>query len=75
MWAIARAGDYRLGVVINHNRPPDSEIVEGVGYAIFFCGEVHQRRCDILRSDAVAGRCRTEQVTTLLGAKSTLKTR
>ena len=22
MWAIARAGDYRLGVVINHNRPP-----------------------------------------------------
>jgi L,D-peptidoglycan transpeptidase YkuD (ErfK/YbiS/YcfS/YnhG family) len=35
MWYFAQSGDYRLGVVINYNRPPDSPIVQGNGFAIF----------------------------------------
>ncbi|GAA1748914.1 L,D-transpeptidase family protein [Kocuria aegyptia] len=35
MWYFAQSGDYRLGVVINYNRPPDSSIVQGDGFAIF----------------------------------------
>ncbi|MGC5627777.1 hypothetical protein ACPYO6_05950 [Georgenia sp. Z1344] len=37
MWRLAhtRGGDYRQGAVINYNRPPDSPIREGMGYAIF----------------------------------------
>jgi len=35
MWYFARNGDYRQGAVINYNRPPDSPIREGMGYAIF----------------------------------------
>ena len=35
MWYFSLSGDYRLGVVINYNRPPDSPIVQGDGFAIF----------------------------------------
>ncbi|KUG56521.1 hypothetical protein AVL61_05505 [Kocuria rosea subsp. polaris] len=35
MWYFSLSGDYRLGVVINYNRPPDSTIVQGNGFAIF----------------------------------------
>ncbi|MEX5306322.1 hypothetical protein RF644_11260 [Kocuria sp. CPCC 205258] len=35
MWYFSLSGDYRLGVVINYNRPPDSSIVQGNGFAIF----------------------------------------
>ncbi|MEX5302553.1 L,D-transpeptidase family protein [Kocuria sabuli] len=35
MWYFSQSGDYRLGVVINYNRPPDSPIVQGNGFAIF----------------------------------------
>ncbi|MEX5294446.1 hypothetical protein QYM41_04090 [Kocuria sp. CPCC 205268] len=35
MWYFSLSGDYRLGVVINYNRPPDSPIVQGNGFAIF----------------------------------------
>ncbi|MFI7579166.1 L,D-transpeptidase family protein, partial [Kocuria kalidii] len=35
MWYFSLSGDYRLGVVINYNRPPDSSIVQGHGFAIF----------------------------------------
>lgn len=62
MWAIARAGDYRLGVVINHNRPPDSEIVEGMGYAIFFhANKVATAGCVAPTENEVAMYMRTAQ--------------
>ncbi|OUM41279.1 hypothetical protein B8W73_11955 [Arthrobacter agilis] len=37
MWSFATrpTGDYRQGVVINYNRPPDSSIRAGEGFAIF----------------------------------------
>jgi L,D-peptidoglycan transpeptidase YkuD (ErfK/YbiS/YcfS/YnhG family) len=37
MWDFATrpTGDYRQGVVLNYNRPPDSPIREGAGFAIF----------------------------------------
>lgn len=37
MWYFATGGshDYRQGAVINYNRPPDSEIVQDAGFAIF----------------------------------------
>ncbi|MDK8318941.1 hypothetical protein QP762_03655 [Actinobaculum massiliense] len=62
MWAIARTGDYRLGVVVNHNRPPDSRIVEGAGYAIF----LHARKigtagCIALHESEVARYMRSAQ--------------
>lgn len=62
MWAIARAGDYRLGVVINHNRPPHSEIVEGMGYAIFLhANKVATAGCVVLTENEVAMYMRTAQ--------------
>lgn len=37
MWyfATGRSHDYRQGAVLNYNRPPDSEIVQDAGFAIF----------------------------------------
>lgn len=37
MWyfATGRSHDYRQGAVINYNRPPDSQIVQDAGFAIF----------------------------------------
>jgi uncharacterized protein with LGFP repeats/L,D-peptidoglycan transpeptidase YkuD (ErfK/YbiS/YcfS/YnhG family) len=37
MWYFATGGshDYRQGAVLNYNRPPDSEIVQDAGFAIF----------------------------------------
>lgn len=35
MWDFATRGDYRQGAVINYNRPPDSGITRGAGFAIF----------------------------------------
>ncbi|MGX9900950.1 L,D-transpeptidase family protein [Arthrobacter sp. SA17] len=42
MWyfATGRSHDYRQGAVINYNRPPDSEIVQDAGFAIF----LHQHK-------------------------------
>lgn len=35
LYKIMKAGDYRQAVVINYNRPPDSRIKQGAGFAIF----------------------------------------
>lgn len=35
MWDFARNGDYTQGVIMNYNRPPDSPIRNGDGFAIF----------------------------------------
>jgi len=35
MWDFAMNGDYTQGVVLNYNRPPDSPITYGNGFAIF----------------------------------------
>ncbi|BAS15410.1 conserved hypothetical protein [Arthrobacter sp. Hiyo8] len=40
MWYFATrpTHDYRQGVVINYNRPPDSPIIMNAGFAIFMHG-------------------------------------
>lgn len=35
LYRIMKAGDYRQAVVINYNRPPDTRIKQGAGFAIF----------------------------------------
>lgn len=35
LYRIMKAGDYKQAVVINYNRPPDSRIKQGAGFAIF----------------------------------------
>lgn len=35
LYKIMKAGDYKQAVVINYNRPPDSRIKQGAGFAIF----------------------------------------
>ncbi|MCD1144741.1 hypothetical protein LQU92_05715 [Kocuria sp. LUK] len=60
MWYFAQSGDYRLGVVINYNRPPDSPIVQGNGFAIFLhANKVPTAGCISLHEHEVARYMRT----------------
>jgi L,D-peptidoglycan transpeptidase YkuD (ErfK/YbiS/YcfS/YnhG family) len=60
MWYFAQSGDYRLGVVINYNRPPDSSIVQGDGFAIFLhANKVPTAGCISLHEHEVARYMRT----------------
>jgi L,D-peptidoglycan transpeptidase YkuD (ErfK/YbiS/YcfS/YnhG family) len=60
MWYFSLSGDYRLGVVINYNRPPDSSIVQGNGFAIFLhANKKPTARCIALHEHEVARYMRT----------------